>query len=67
MFKGKAAGAVKIWIYRQNGNTNTKLMSGKVSKNAYSIKGKKQKKGTKLLLVAKDKYGNESRALYTVK
>ena len=66
VFKGKAVGAVKIFIYRQAGGKNTRLMSGTVSKNNYSIKGKKLKKGTTLLLLAKDKNGNESRALTKV-
>ncbi len=58
---GKAAGGKKLTIYAVSRNKNKKIGRGSInSKKKYNISIKKQKKGTKLLFVLSDKYGNLS-------
>lgn len=65
---GKAAGGKKLTIYAVSRNKNKKIGRGSInSKKKYNISIKKQKKGTTLLFVLSDKYGNLSYSKRKVK
>lgn len=56
---GKAVGGKTITVYAKKSSGNVKIARGKIdTKGSYSTPVKKQKKGTTLIFVSKDAYGN---------
>lgn len=65
---GKAAGAKSVTAYEQKKSGNVKLGTARLSKNgSYDISIRRKKKGTTLVIIFKDGYGNKMTAQCRVK